>query len=292
MSTEHRDPRLDALLEELGPAEPPAGFAAGVMDKVSQTRIGDTHDTLHATSKIIPFSNGGFAMTVTKKAMWGLATAAAVILAVFVARGGFPTVDRTEGAIGAAKKYQAPQIAANDVTTGDASVQEFLQSDEFDRVLKDPDALAALKGSDLRSALRERGFADAIRQSDVRRELRGGLYHKIFEDAAARAALNDALRMNARAAVRNASMEASMRGVKSAEARAALTRALDDANLRKALDNEGFRKVMDDAGMRSMLARNNVRAALSSDAFARALARQNFDAAVRSSAFEAAILQR
>src|SRR5262249_49283538 len=115
MTDEFPNERLDDLLQELGPADPPADFSRDVMSRIESGRE-------RSAGNVVPFGRKGMAMT--KKAMWGLAAAAAVILAMFVARGSFPTVDRgTEGTIGAAKKYQAPQIAASDVTLGDASAQ-------------------------------------------------------------------------------------------------------------------------------------------------------------------------
>jgi len=292
MTNHDQDTKLDAMLETLGGAEPPAGFANRVMDQVNQARIGDTHDTLLATSKIIPFSNGGIAMTVTKKAMWGLAAAAAVVLAVFVARGGFPTVDRTEGAIGAAKKYQAPQIAANDIKTGDASVQEFLQSDDFDRLLKDPEALSLFRNATMREALSQKGFADAMRHDAVRREMQSGLFQRIFSDAVARSVIEDAVKTNLNANVRQANFEASLKNIQSAEARNAVSRALNDPNLYRAISNQDLHRVMSNANMREMLSRDAVRTALSNPNFLHALARQNFDAAIQSKAFEAALNQR
>ena len=107
MIDEHRDTRLTQLLEELGPADPPPGFTRHVMARIDAAGGG-------ITGRIIAFSKGGVAMT--RKAMWGLATAAAAVLVVFVIKG-FPTVDHgTEGTIGAAKKYQAPQIAESACT--------------------------------------------------------------------------------------------------------------------------------------------------------------------------------
>ena len=44
----------------------------------------------------------------TSQAMWALATAAAVLLAVFVIRGFPPAGSGTESTIGAAQRYQAP----------------------------------------------------------------------------------------------------------------------------------------------------------------------------------------
>ncbi len=291
MTNHDQDQQLDAMLETLGGAEPPAGFANSVMNKVSQTRSGDTHDTLLAKSKVVRFSNGGFAMTVTKKAMWGLAAAAAIILAVFVARGGFPTVDRTEGAIGAAKKYQAPQIAANDVTTGDASVQEFLQSDEFDRLLKDPEALSLMKNGMIRQAFSNKGFADAMRNDVVRSEMQSGVFHNIFGDTEARAVLRDAMNANVQANARNADLNASLHNIRAVEARNALDRALNDANLWRAISNQDLQRVMDNNAMRATLARADIKVALNNAAFLNALHRTNFNAAIQSKAFEAALNQ-
>jgi hypothetical protein len=292
MTNHDQDQQLDAMLEKLGGAEPPAGFANSVMNKVSQTQIGDTHDTLLAKSKVVGFSNGGFAMTVTKKAMWGLAAAAAIILAVFVARGGFPPVDRTEGAIGAAKKYQAPQIAANDVTTGDASVQEFLQSEEFDRLLKDPEALSLVRSATVREMLSQRGFADAVRNVDARNAMQSGVFNQIFGDAEARAVLAAAVNANVQANTRNADLNASLHNIRAVEARNALDRALSNANLWQAITNADVRQVMNNANYRETLARAEVKVALSNYAFLHALGRSNFNAAIRSNAFEAAILRQ
>ena len=77
-----------------------------------------------------------------KKTMIGLAAAAAVVLVTFSITG-YPPIGRgTEGTIGQANRYQAPQpqMSASDVKLGDTAVQEFLQSDVFDRLLKDENA--------------------------------------------------------------------------------------------------------------------------------------------------------
>ena len=68
------------------------------------------------------------------KVLWGLAAAAAIVLAVLAYTGFPPDTGGSEGAIGAAKRYQAGQIAASDVKLGDQAAQEFLQSDLFDKL--------------------------------------------------------------------------------------------------------------------------------------------------------------
>jgi hypothetical protein len=302
MTTPNSDDRLDTLLEELGPAEPPAGFADSVLAKVARTSIEETQ--IHASSRVIPFSNGGIVMAITKKAMWGLAAAAAIVLAVFIARGGFPTVDRTEGAIGAAKKYQAPQLAANDVVTGDASVQEFLQSDTFDRLIKDPQAVSLLSNAAIRVSLSNKAFADALKNPAAREYMRNGVLSRIYSDAAARAALEDALKADlSRSAVHQAENRAQMT---SADMQAALKRldahaelhpsmradlkmALSDVNLRPSLESDAFRKQLEDSNIRAYLTRADMSAALFNRNFVDALNHNGFSAAVRSARFETAM---
>lgn len=284
MTTPHQDDRLDTMLQELGPSEPPAGFADSVLAKVARTSIEETRT--HASSNVVPFSSGGSAMAITRKAMWGLAAAAAIILAGFMARGGFPTVDRgTEGAIGAAKKYQAPQLAASDVVTGDASVQEFLQSDTFDRLIKDPEAVALLSNAALRDSLSHKQFADAIRSSAVRDNLRNGVLTRIYDSAAARSALEDALKADLHSAVRNLDARVDL----SAQMRTDLKMVLGDANLRPVLASAAFRDHLANTSLRDLLMRSEVKAALNNPNFVAALANQGFSAAVRSDRFAAAL---
>lgn len=295
-----RDQKMTTLLEVLGPEDPPDGFTQSVLTKISATCVESAPAPTPA--RVIRFSNGGFAMTVTKKAMWGLAAAAAVILAVFVTRG-FPPVDRgTEGAIGAAKKYQAPQLTDKDVITGDAAAQEFLQSETFDQLIKDPEAVALLSDAEFRNALHDQGFADAMRQSEIRANLRNGLLQRIFDDQAARAALEDALKVQmvskaSDAAVRGVDVKASLSRLDARielrpSARADLRTALEDASLVRSLQSDALRGALARAEVRSLLQRNNIAAALGNASFAKAVNARGFDAAARSSRFENALSNR
>jgi hypothetical protein len=300
MTTPHSDDRLDTLLEELGPADPPAGFSTRVMAAITRTTAHRT--PVRPAAKIIPFSSGGIAMIVTRKAMWGIAAAAAIVLAVFVTRG-FPPVGRgTEGAIGAAKKYQTPQIADKDVIVGDTATQEFLQSEAFDRLIKDPLAASLLKDAQIRAALRQDGFASALRDANVRVALQNGMLARIFGDAAARAALQDALRSNfsdaalhqiaADAALKDAAQASLSRTAELRNARAELASALSDAALRDALRNDAFRSMLDNAAFRQSLSRAEMSAALNNAAFVAALNRSGFSAALNSAQLDAALASR
>jgi hypothetical protein len=92
---------------------------------------------------------------VSKKVVWGLAAAAAVVLGVWLVKG-LPDVDGpTAGTIGAAKRYAAPQISDADVKL-DASlqtVQAFLDSEAFGRVMNDPEAIALLGDPAVRASI-------------------------------------------------------------------------------------------------------------------------------------------
>ena len=92
---------------------------------------------------------------ISKRVVWGLAAAAAVVLGVWLVKG-LPDVDGpTAGTIGAAKRYAAPQISDADVKL-DASlqtVQAFLDSEAFGRVMNDPEAIALLGDPAVRASI-------------------------------------------------------------------------------------------------------------------------------------------
>ena len=71
---------------------------------------------------------------------------------------GYPPVENgTEATIGAAQRYQAPQISSADVKTEDAQLQAFLQSDLFRQLATDKAAQQALKNKDFQRALADAG---------------------------------------------------------------------------------------------------------------------------------------
>lgn len=155
MEAQDRDRRLDTLLDELGAEEPPPGFADRTMAAV--------HDSGKMARLI--FSTGGIVMR--KRLMWGLAAAAALVLAYFAVNG-FPTVDQgSEATIGAAKRYQAGQIESKDVVLGDQSVQQFMQSDVFDRLVKDPAAVKALSDAGIRAQIANAEIYRAIADPEL-----------------------------------------------------------------------------------------------------------------------------
>ena len=161
MSDRDLDP-IARLLDELGPAEPPADFTAGVMAGLADTRSS-------ANGRVVPFQGKG--ITMIRKVMWGLAAVATITLGVFLLKGFPPVGGGTEGTIGAAKKYQAQQLADKDVVLGDAAVQEFLQSDTFDRLIKDPNARNLIADARMHAELQDSGFRSAIANAEIRTAL-------------------------------------------------------------------------------------------------------------------------
>lgn len=150
MEGQERDKRLDTLLDDLGAEEPPAGFAERTMAAIRGSGNGAR----------LTFWTGGIEMR--KRLMWGLAAAAAIVLAYFAVNG-FPKVDQgSEATIGAAKRYQAGQIDSKDVVLGDQSVQQFMQSDVFDRLVKDPAAVRALSDAGVRAQIADADILRAI----------------------------------------------------------------------------------------------------------------------------------
>ena len=92
---------------------------------------------------------------ISKKVVWGLAAAAAVVLGVWLVKGSSDVGGPTAGTVGVAKRYAAPQISDADVKL-DASlqtVQAFLDSEAFGRVMTDPEAIALLGDPAVRAAI-------------------------------------------------------------------------------------------------------------------------------------------
>jgi hypothetical protein len=273
MTDFHADERLERLLEELGPADPPAGFVAQVMARLER-------ETRGGTQPIVRIHTEGIAM---RKAMWAVAAAAAVLLIVFIARGFPPVGHGTDGTIGAAKKYQAAQLTDSDVVLKDAEVQEFLQSDDFDRLVKDPDARRLLSDVTMRTALSNRGFADALRDQGIRIAIRSELVMKIFSDAEARTALEAALKSNV------SGVELAKDAHVSLAAREMISKALGDSLINKAIHNAAVRTYLSDPSVRAGLARQNIAAALDSAVFANALGHNGFAQSLNSNQLQSAL---
>jgi hypothetical protein len=229
---------LEALLETLnllGPVDPPA--------RVIHTVIDHINESAPAAMESSPLTATGGAGMRTK-VLWGLAAAAAIVLAVFAYKGFPPDLGGSEGAIGAATRYQAGQIAASDVKLGDQATQEFLQSDLFDKLMKDESVRKALSDPGIRQALADPAIRVALADSALRAALTDPEMRKALSDPGIRAALNDPA-------------------------------------MRVALSNPGIAKALRDPSLAAALASADLRAALTSNGLAAALKSPQFGEAMR-----------
>jgi hypothetical protein len=272
-----RTDRLDEMLRELGPAEPPADFAREVMSRVAASG----HQNRQGS--IVPISSRRD-IPMTRKVMWGLAVAAAVVLAVFAVTGFPPVGHGIEGTVGAAKKYNAQQMTASDVTLGDAAAQQFLQSEAFDRILKDRDARSILANADVRQILRNDVIARAIGDREMREVLASNDLARLFNDAEIRAELSAQYR-SAVAAVRQASGDTQA----VVAARQALAQARGNLRLARVLDNAALVNALIDTNLYQALAQTNLLSAIRSDALGAAALHPGFAAALASQQISVAL---
>jgi hypothetical protein len=159
VQTQHEE--LDRLLDALGPAEPPSDLLTNVMRQVKVTTPAAATSRTAMPGHRDNLTHGGTGMGMGKKVMWGLAAAAALALIVMKFTGFPPMGDGTEGTVGAAKRYQAPQMAPSDVAVAPDEAQAFLQSDTFDRLIKDEDTRQMLANPSFRGALASAEFRSA-----------------------------------------------------------------------------------------------------------------------------------
>jgi hypothetical protein len=173
---------VSRLLGDLGEVEPPANLSRDVMQAISTRRAqGDRG------SRAVGVTEGGWVMG--RKVMYGLAAAAAVVLVLF-ATTGFPPIGRgTEGTVDGARRYQAQQLADKDVVLGDPAAQQFLQSDVFDRLMRDETARKALANGNLRDALMDVSLANALGRAEIAHALADSGLNRMFTDAELASAL-------------------------------------------------------------------------------------------------------
>ena len=157
--------RLNALLASLGPAEAPPQLVADVLARVRPHAA--------APQPVRPFvrSIPRRGEIVNKKLIFGLAAAAAVILAVITYTSYPPATEGTEATIGAAQRAQTPQIASKDVGLGDTSAQDVLQTDTWDAIMKDESLRSALQDAQVREALRGHDLRESLKSEAVRQAL-------------------------------------------------------------------------------------------------------------------------
>ena len=234
------------LIESLGPAEAPAGLAEQVLAEVSHR----PHVVRHST-----FQRG---VPVNKKILFGLAAAAAIVLAVITYNSNPPATVGTEATIGTAQRAQTPQIAPSDVKLGDTSTQDVLQTETFDAIIKDETLRSALQDEELIRRLQDAEFRGALRDEAIRKALADPEIIRRLSDENFRRMLNDP---------------------------AVAAKKLEDANARALLASRAMVDALRNDHLRSLLARPGVAAALSRSAMQRALADRGFEASLKTRHF-------
>jgi len=165
MNTFNEDRRNDndevsMMLNDLPQVDPPASLAPTVMSTIAE------HARLPVTQPQVTFTRRG--STMAKKVLWSVAAVAAVALVALRVAGYPPVEEGTEATIGAAQRYQAPQIAAADVKVEDQQFQSFLQSDLFRQLVNDKAAREALKNESLQKALSDLNVRNALSNEVIR----------------------------------------------------------------------------------------------------------------------------
>ena len=241
-------------------------------------------------------------MSNRSKIVWGVSSTAAVVLVGLWAAGLIPPAqDGGEATIGAAKRYQATQIAGKDVAVTDSEAQAFMQSETFDRLLKDPDARKALASPEMRTMLKNAQVRDALAQPEFAAALRGiandAALSRAFADQDFAAAIS---KSSVAAALSDAEMQAALAdnavaaALSTSEARSAFSAAefsaaFSDASLMRALGKADVQAALRDAQFRSALADPAVRAKLADAQLKSAIADADLTAALSSAEVRTAL---
>jgi hypothetical protein len=177
---------------------------------------------------------------------------AAVAVAAFVSfwAFGLPAIDGgSEGAIGAANRSQGSQIGLKDVKVPDADVQQFLQSETFDRLMQDSRTRAAMvvlfSNEAVAEALSDPKVMEALSDPEVTGSLLAMSRTRVspLPQSEAPPARSDS-------AVLDALNEP---GVMEALSREGVMEALATPGFREAFGNAAFARALGDAGMRASI---------------------------------------
>ena len=141
---EHR--WVTRLLAAQGDVEPPSDLTARVMAEIGRW----------------PSRQTGGGQTMARKILWGVAAIAATLVITFALTGYPPVGKGIEGAIGSAKRYQAPQIGNDDVKVQDPELQAFFQSDAFHKLTTDKAAREAVTSKEFRHAVADPAVRAAL----------------------------------------------------------------------------------------------------------------------------------
>ena len=238
--------QLASLIESLGAADAPPALAQNVLTQIS-----------HRPHSIRPltFQRG---VIVNKKILFGLAAAAAIVLAVITYNSNPPATVGTEATIGAAQRAQAPQIASSDVKLGDTSTQDVLQTEEWDQILKDQDLRTALQDENFRTNLLDVEYRNALADATLLR----GIQTREFAE-----------HMKAQALVKKLD-------------EAALISRAREVSLKAVYSNRAFMRSLNNSpSLRSLFARPGVAQAVAKSSFQASLRNGIVDRGIREAGF-------
>jgi hypothetical protein len=239
--------QLTNLLDSLGPADAPVGLVHDVLTQISN----QPHSIRRSTQRR--------GTPVNKRILFGLAAAAAVVLAVITYSTNPPATEGTGATIGAAQRAQAPQIAPSDVKLGDTSAQDVLQTEEWDQILKDEDLRTALQDESFRANLLRADYRTALTDEALLRGIRASDFAAQMSDAAMAKKLDEAALIN---------------------------RARSNADLQAVYRNQAFMKALrESASLRGLFARKEIAAALAKSSFQASLKSGRLEKGVRQSDF-------
>ena len=170
----------------------------------------------------------------------GVGVIAAAALVVFFQN--YPPQPKDAAAtIGAAQRYHSTQITGADVKVSQDELTTWIQSDTFDRIVKDPQARKLFTDAAVISM-----FADSARKLDAARKLDDGA-RKLDADSARK--LNDGARKLDADSARKLDD-----GARKLDADAAIrAQALENAAIRDALSNQAFCQALSNGALRDAL---------------------------------------
>jgi anti-sigma-K factor RskA len=286
--------RLFDVLESVGGADAPPAFAKGVLAEIaakgSASAIRDGRIKafpIDAPATRSPSIRRGISMN--RRIVVGLAAAAVVVLAVASYFQNPPVNEGTEATIGAAQRYQAPQIEAKDVAVGDTSAQALMQTETWDAIVKDETLRTLLQDASFRAKLQDAELRKGLADAELMRALRAPSVARALVDPEMAKRFNDPelmRRLSDPELLRRLNDPEYAKKLDDAEMKKLigdpeLIRRLADADLRTALRSRAIVSALQDAGIRARLADVNVLAALSRPAFQAALRDSGFAAALR-----------
>lgn len=265
------DARVTEALNALGAIEPPAEFVGQVMWRTRHRAVKQGSD------RRIRRRNGE-GLVMAKKVLIGVIGLAAVGLVVaYIA--GVPPASHTEGTIGAAQRYQAEQIKKSDVKVANPELQAFMQTDAFDKLVHDKQALAALASPEVQRLLADQNFQVALNSNLL----------QVLASPALTAAMAD---HNVQIALANAQIAAALsasgvQGLQVALAGPALQAS--GAEVRAALQSSAFQAALANPSFLSVMASSGFQGLMANPALAQAMLSAQFQAALQASGLQAAL---